>query len=95
MSLLDGYIKDATQTGADAKGFIQDAIRIADTIHRAVVEAMKGMPGASKPEIARGALAELMYSYPLLLVRDTHMPRSAAPTMLAHINAALDGSYPV
>ncbi len=92
---VGGFVKDATQTGADARVFIQDAIQIADTIHGKVVEAVEGMPGASKLEIARAALSELIYYYPQLLVRETHMPRSAGPTMLAHIDAVLDGSYPV
>lgn len=92
---IKGRVRDATQMGADARGFIDEAIQIADTIHGAVAKATRGMPGASKLEIARGALGELIYTYPQLWVRETRMPRSAGPTMLAHIDAALADSYPV
>jgi glyoxylase-like metal-dependent hydrolase (beta-lactamase superfamily II) len=92
---VNGVVKDATRRGEEAKAFVMESAEIADTIHRAVVEAVRQMPGASKLEIARGALAELIYFYPLLLVRETRMPRSAGATILAHIEAALSGSYPM
>jgi hypothetical protein len=91
---IGGLPKDATQTGLDAKAFIQEAMDIADTIHGVVAKAAKRLPGAAKLQIAREALAELIYLYPQLLVRETGMPRSAGPTLLTHIDAALDGSYP-
>lgn len=87
-------ISDPTRTDEDAKSFMQESIRVADAINRAVSVAIKQMLGATKREIAMAALSELGYELPQQRLRDTQMPASAGPTMFAHIEAALNGSYP-
>ncbi len=87
-------VNSPTRTGTDVGTFLQESLRVADTIHRAVAEAIRHKPGASKRDLAFAALSELVYHIPQMLVRQTGMPVSAGPTLVAHIDAALDGSYP-
>jgi len=87
-------INEPVKTGADCGIFLQGAIQVADTIHWAVAEAVKRMPGASKRDIALAALSELIYHIPQMPVRETGIPAQGGPALLSHINAALDGSYP-
>ncbi len=88
-------VNSPTRTGSAVGTFLQESIRVADTIHRAAAEAIRQKPGASKRDLAFAALSELTYHIPQLLVRQTGMPLHAGPTLLGHINAAMDGSYPV
>lgn len=87
-------ISDPTRTGEDAEGFMAESVRVADAIHAAVSTALKQMPRATKREIAMAALSELVYDIPQQRLRETQMPASAGPTLFAHIEAALSGSYP-
>ncbi len=87
-------INDPTRMGSDGMAFLKESARVADSIHSAVAEALRQTPDASKRDIALAALKELIYSVPQLLLRETGMPSSAGPTLFAHIEAALDGSYP-
>lgn len=89
-----GIISSPTREGEDVHLFLQESIRVADAVHSAVVDAMKRLPGASKREVALAALSELIYQVPQLLLRETQMPGSAGPTLFAHIQAAMDGTYP-
>lgn len=90
-----GPISDPTRTGDEARGLLQESMRVSDAIHAAVTSALRQMPAASPREIALTALAELVYEVPQQRLRDTQMPASAGPTIYGHIQAALDGSYPV
>jgi hypothetical protein len=45
-------------------------------------------------EIAFAALAELLYEIPQLRTCRTGMPMLAGPTLLAHIESAMAGTYP-
>ncbi|MHB1158918.1 MAG: MBL fold metallo-hydrolase [Chloroflexota bacterium] len=87
-------VNSPVRTGAGVGMLLQESIRVADTIHRAASEAIRQKPGASKRDLAFATLAELIYHIPQMLVRQTGMPMLAGPTLLAHVNAALDGSYP-
>ncbi len=87
-------VNNPVRTDQEVGAFLQESIRVADTIHRSVVEALRQKPGASNRDLAYAALSELIYHIPQQLVRQTHMPHSAGPVLLAHINAALDSSYP-
>ena len=89
-TLINNPIKD----GADCGLFLKGAIQTADTIHKAAVDAVRRMPGASKRELALAMVSELVYSIPQILVRKTGMPAAAAAAFDSHIDAALDGSYP-
>ncbi len=89
-----GAINDPTRRGEDARAFLLDSLHTADQIHRAVAGAAGRMPGTTKREILLGALAELIYQIPQLLVRETGMPGWAGPTLLAHLEAVREGSYP-
>lgn len=80
--------------GADCMLFLKGAIRTADTIHQAAVDAVRRMPGAGRRELALAMVSELVYSIPQVLVRETGMPGAAAAAFATHIDAALDGSYP-
>ena len=80
--------------GSEVHMFIQAAITTADTIHKAVTDAMRKRSHASKREIAFAALDELLYEIPQLRLRRTGMPVLAGPTLLAHIESALGGTYP-
>ncbi len=91
---MRGYPTEPTLRGADAKAFLDGAVELADTIHRAVEAAVSRMPRAAKGDIALEAMWELAYRYPLRLMRETRLPRSAGPTLLTHIEAVLAGSYP-
>lgn len=87
-------INSPVRTGDEVVAFLQESIRVADSIHRAVSEAIRHKPGASKREWAYSALSELIYHVPQLLVRQTGMPLHAGPALATHIDAALNGSYP-
>ncbi len=87
-------VNSPTRTGNGVAMFLQESVRVADSIHRAVTEAIRHKPGASKRDLAFAALSELIYSIPQLLVRQTGMPLHAGPALVAHIDAALEGSYP-
>lgn len=89
-----GIINDPTRVGDDARAFVLDSVRVADTIHRAIARGVRQMPGASEREIVREALSELIYHVPQLLVRETGMPGWAGPTLVAHIQALAGGDYP-
>ena len=83
-------INDPTRLGDECRTLIQESIRVSDAISAAVEQAVQRLPGASKREIALAALDELLYSVPQLRVRETGMPGSGGPTVLAHIEAVLD-----
>ncbi len=87
-------VNSPVRTGSGVALFLQESIRVADTIHKAAAEAIRHKPGASKRELAFAALSELIYQIPQLLVRQTSMPLHAGPVLLAHIDAALEGNYP-
>ena len=89
-TLINTPVRKGPETGA----FIQASITAADTIQRAIVEATKRNPHASKREIALAALAELIYDIPQLRIRRTGMPMLAKPTLLAHIESSIAGTYP-
>lgn len=89
-----GGVNDPTRAQEDARALLQESLQVADAIHGAVVGALRQKPDASKREIALSALSELVYQIPTLLDRESGMPRSGIPTLLAHIDAALAGSYP-
>jgi len=55
---------------------------------------MKRLPGADKRDIVLAALGELIYVYPQLLVRQTNMPGLGGATLLAHLDATIEGTYP-
>jgi glyoxylase-like metal-dependent hydrolase (beta-lactamase superfamily II) len=80
--------------GADVRAFLEASVAVADTIHGAVAAAVRRLESASKREIALAALDELLYEIPQLRLRLTGMPLLAGPTLLAHIEAALAGTYP-
>jgi len=82
------------RAGLEARAFLQDSMEVADTIHRAVGAALQQGPGLSKRETALAALSELLYEIPQLRLRRTGMPLLAGPTLLSHIEAAMEGSYP-
>ena len=88
------FINDPTLAGSDCRPILDESIWAADTVHAAVAQQARRMPGASKREIALAALAELIYEIPQLLVRKTRMPAPAGPMLLSHIEAALAGQYP-
>ena len=88
-------VNNPIRTGADCGLFLKGAIQTADTIHKAAVDAVRRMPGAGKRELALAMVSELVYSIPQILVRKTGMPAAAAAAFDSHIDAALDGSYPV
>lgn len=87
-------VNSPTRTGAEVGLFLQESMRVADTLHRAAAEAVRQKPRGSKRDLAFAALSELIYHIPQLLLRRTGMPMMAGPTLLAHLNAVLDGSYP-
>lgn len=87
-------INNPIRKGADCGQFLEGAIQTADTIHKAAVDAVRRMPGASRRELALAMVSELVYSIPQVLVRKTGMPAAAAAAFASHIDAALDGSYP-
>lgn len=87
-------INEPTREGEEARGFLRESARVADAIHGAVVSAIGQRPGGTRREVALAALSELIYEIPQLLVRETGMPAAGGPTLHAHIEAALDGSYP-
>lgn len=89
-----GALNDPTRRGEACQPFLRESMRLADAFHRAAAEAVRQMPETSKLEIARAALSELIYVSPQLWARDTRMPTQSGPTLLAHIDAVLDGSYP-
>lgn len=89
-TLINTPVRKGPETGA----FIQASITAADTIQRAIAEATKRNPHASKREIALAALAELIYDIPQLRIRRTGMPMLAGPTLLAHIESSIAGTYP-
>lgn len=91
---LGGLINEPTRRSSEGKTFIREAARVADTIQKAVEEAMARKPGATRREIALEALSQLVYQLPTQLVRGTGMPAAAGPTLAAHVEAALSQSYP-
>jgi glyoxylase-like metal-dependent hydrolase (beta-lactamase superfamily II) len=87
-------VNNPIKKGADCGLFLKGAIQTADAFHKAAVDAVGRMPGASKGELALAMVSELVYSLPQVLVRKTGMPGAAAAAFSSHIDAALDGSYP-
>jgi glyoxylase-like metal-dependent hydrolase (beta-lactamase superfamily II) len=81
--------------GAEARAFLEASMQVADAIHRAVVDALKGRPSATKREIALAVLDDLLYEIPQLRLRQSGFPMLAGPTLLAHIEAANAGAYPI
>lgn len=81
--------------GADCGLFLKGAIQTADAIQQAAQAAVRRMPGAGKRELALAMVSELVYSIPQVLVRETGMPGAAAAAFATHIDAALEGTYPV
>lgn len=91
---IGGLVNEPTRGREEAKEFVRDATRVADTIQRVIEEVVSRSAGASRREIALSALSELVYHLPHQLVRETGMPHSGGPTLAAHIEAALSHSYP-
>lgn len=89
-SLVNNPVRNAEE----GEAFFREAMRVADLLQGAVEGAIRRRPDASKREIALEALSETVYQLPTLLARETQMPRSGGPTLHAHIEAALSGSYP-
>lgn len=87
-------VNHPVKTGADCGLFLKGAIRTADTIQKAAVDAVRLMPGASKRELALAMVSELVYAIPQVLVRKTGMPGAAAAAFSTHLDAALNGNYP-
>ncbi len=83
-----------TRVGPEARSLLDISIQAADTMHQVVAEAVRQMPDASRRDIALSALGELIFHIPQLLDRATRMPRTAAPSLVAHMDAVRDGSYP-
>nr|MDA8218907.1 MBL fold metallo-hydrolase [Dehalococcoidales bacterium] len=81
--------------GVDASAFLHASMDAADAFHRAVSEAMRRMPQASKREVAAAALDELIYEIPQLRVRSTGMPMLSGATLVAHMEAVRTGDYPL
>jgi glyoxylase-like metal-dependent hydrolase (beta-lactamase superfamily II) len=88
-------VNNPIKRGADCGLFLKGAIQTADTIHRAAVDAVRRMPGAGKRELALAMVSELVYSIPQVLLQKTGMPGAAAAAFASHIDAALNGGYPV
>lgn len=82
------------RSGEDIKQFLKDSIHVVDTMHRVVSGSVRRLPGATKKEIAADAMSELIYELPTRLDRQVGLPANGIPTLLAHIEAALEGSYP-
>jgi glyoxylase-like metal-dependent hydrolase (beta-lactamase superfamily II) len=80
---------------ADAKAFVQTSMEVSDTIQRVIASVMQRLPIASKREVASAALADLIYDIPQLRLRRTDMPLLAGPTLLAHMDAVRNETYPV
>jgi glyoxylase-like metal-dependent hydrolase (beta-lactamase superfamily II) len=88
-------INTPTRGGMESQVFLQTSMEVADTIHRTIATVMQRLPIASKREVAFAALADLVYEIPQLRVRRTDMPLLAAPTLLAHMDAVRNETYPV
>ncbi len=89
-TLVNGPVR----RGTEVRAFLGASGKVADTIHGAVTTVVRRLPGASRREMALAALDELLYEIPQLRLRLTGMPLLAGPTLLAHIEAALAGTYP-
>lgn len=87
-------VNHPVRRGGEVTAFLQASLGVADTIHRAVAEALRRRPQGTRREIALAALDELLYEIPQLRLRGTGMPLLAGPTLLAHIEAASAGTYP-
>jgi glyoxylase-like metal-dependent hydrolase (beta-lactamase superfamily II) len=87
-------LNEPIRTGIGGRMFVQESIRVADSIDRTVAMTMQRMPGASQREIALATVPELVHEVPLLVDRRSGMPRAGGPTIAAHIQAVLEGSYP-
>jgi len=79
---------------SEAEALIRASLATADTLHREVARAVKRYAGASRRKITLAALDELLYEIPQLRLRGTGMPILAGPTLLAHIESAMAGTYP-
>ncbi len=89
-----GALNDPTRDVERGRAFLKDAMETADTLHKVVADTTRRMPGATKHEIVLAALSELIYHLPVMLVRETGMPPGGGETVLGHLQAVLDGSYP-
>jgi glyoxylase-like metal-dependent hydrolase (beta-lactamase superfamily II) len=88
-------VNSPIRRGDDAPALLDTSIHVADTLYRAVAAAMKQHAGCSEREIALAALDELIYDIPQLRLRLTGFPLLAGPTLLASLDAAKLGAYPV
>lgn len=89
---------EPTLRDAEARQLLEDAIRWADGLHEIVARVVKNRPQASKAELTREAyarVAEQIYHIPAGLALGMGMHWAAAITLLAHVEAALEGSYPL
>jgi hypothetical protein len=82
------------RVNGEAKVFLQTSMEVSDTLHRTVAAVMQRLPIASKREVASAALADLIYEIPQLRSRSTDMPLLAGPTLLAHMDAVRNETYP-
>lgn len=80
------------RSGEDARLFLAASMKAADDVHTAVAAAMRRKPEATQREVALEALSELIFLIPQLLDRPLGIPRSAAGTLVAHIDAVRQGS---
>lgn len=90
-----GVINDPIRRGEECGALLRESIKAADTIHGAVTSALEQRPDASRRELALLALSELIYSIPQVRMRGAEMPLLAARTLLAHMEAASRGLYPI
>ncbi len=91
--------EDPTVRGVEACGqLLQEAMQSADSLHGIVAEVVKEKPRAARGAVALEAFARMsaqLYHIPSEVAIQMGMPWSAAITLLAHIEAALEGNYPV
>lgn len=89
-----GPTNPPVRLGGEARSLVEASIQAADTMQKVMAEVMRRMPGAERREIGLAALSELIFHIPQVQDRATRMPRSAAPGLVAHMDAVADGSYP-
>ncbi len=88
-------VNDPTRTGDEGRALLRESVQVADSIHRAVEKAMERNPSSTAREFALDALSELLYEVPQLLIRGSRMPFYGGPTIMAHIDAVRNRSYPM
>lgn len=91
-------VNEPTLRDAEARQLLEDAIQSADGLHEVVAKVVKNRPRASTTELTREAyarVAEQIYHIPAGMALGMGMHWAAAITLLAHVEAALEGSYPL